>query len=163
MDQGRVRDDQFLAALAESAAAAQREEYIFRDNIGREIEKRERARQYAYRRLSLAELMLKAARGAEGEEKAVAAQTTALRSEFGWHGESEQTKRIVAAWRPVALTIWAAVKPPPAEVEAAAVAAPSPDIVAALAEFERWYEAEFGSNYLAILDQEKQEFPVVEF
>jgi hypothetical protein len=161
MDQGRVRGDQFLAALAEAATAAQREEFTFRDNIGREIEKRERARQYAFRRLSLAELMAKAAHGAEDEEKAVAAQTAALRSEFGWHGESDQRKRIFAAWRPVALTVWAAVKPQPAEVET--VAAPTPNIAAALAEFERWYEAEFGSNYLAILDQEKQEYPVVEF
>ncbi len=161
MDQGRVRGEQFLAALAQAATAAQREEIDFRDNVGREIEKRERARQYAFRRLSLAELMAKAARQSEDEEKAVAAQTAALRSEFGWHGESEQRKRIFAAWRPVALTVWAVVKPPPAEAETAA--APTPDIAAALAEFERWYEAEFGSNYLAILDQEKQEFPVVEF
>lgn len=163
MDQARVRDDQFLAELAEAAVAAQREEIAFRDNVGREIEKRERARQYAFRRLSLAGLMLKVARSAEDDERAVAAQTMALRSEFGWHGEGEQIKRIIAAWRPVALTIRAAVKPPPAEAETAAADAPSPDIAAALAEFERWYEAEFGSNYLAILDQEKQEFPVVEF
>lgn len=151
-----------MAALAEAAAAAQREEISFRDNVGREIEKRERARQYAFRRLSLAELMLKAARGAEDEEKAVAAQTASLRNEFGWHGESDQRKRIFVAWRPVALAAWAAVKPPSEEAEAAAAASP-PDIAAALTEFERWYEAEFGSNYLAILDQEKQEYPVVEF
>ena len=32
-----------------------------------------------------------------------------------------------------------------------------------LAEFERRYEVEFGTNYLAILDQEMEELPVVEF
>ena len=154
-------DDHFLVPLAEAATAAQREEIDFRDNVGREIERRERARQYAFRRLSLAELMAETARRASDEEGAIAAQTLTLRGEFSWHGESEQTKRIFAAWRPVALTVWAAVRPPPAEGEATP---PSPpDVVAALAEFERWYEAEFGTNYLAILDQEKQEFPVVEF
>jgi hypothetical protein len=162
MMQARDRDGQLLGPLAEAAAAAQREEISFRDNVGREIERRERTRQYAFRRLSLAELMLEAARGAEDEEKAVAAQIAALRAEFGWHGESEQRKRIFAAWQPVALAVWAAVRPPPEETEGADVV-PPPDIAAVLLEFERWYEAEFGSNYLAILDQEKQEYPVVEF
>jgi hypothetical protein len=164
------RDDQLLAQLAEVATAAQREEIAFRDNIGREIDKRERARQYAFRRLSLAELMLQAARASDDEDKAVAAQTATLRAEFGWYGESETRKRIFAAWRPVALAVWAAVRPPPEEAESEAETRPvageprpPPDIAAALGAFERWYEAEFGSNYLAILDQEKQELPVVEF
>jgi hypothetical protein len=158
------RNDQLLAQLAEAAAAAQSEEITFRDNVGREIEKRERARQYAFRRLSLAELMLQAARASDDEEKAVAAQTAALRAEFGWHGESEPRKRIFAVWRPVALAVWTAVRPPPPKNEAAtAESEPLTDIAAALGNFERWYEAEFGSNYLASLDQEMQELPVVEF
>lgn len=160
------RDNQLLAPLAEAAAVAQREEVTFRDNVGREIDKRERARQYAFRRLSLAELMLDAARATDDAEKAVVAQTAALRAEFGWHGESEPRKRIFAAWRPVALAVWSAVRPHPDEAETEAAAGgsePPPDIAAALGAFERWYEAEFGSNYLAILDQEKQELPVVEF
>ncbi|HWV82267.1 MAG TPA: hypothetical protein VNZ50_12625 [Hyphomicrobiaceae bacterium] len=162
MDQTRVRDDEFLGPLAAAAALAQREEIDFRDNVGREIEKRERARQYAFRRLSIAELMLKAARQAEDVETAVASQTAALRAEFGWNGEGEASRKIVVAWRPVALAIWEAVKPPPQAADAASPP-PAPDIVAALTEFERWYEAEFGANYLAILDQEKLEYPVVEF
>jgi len=158
------RDDQLLAQLAEAATVAQREEITFRDNIGLEIDKRERARQYAFRRLALAEIMLQAARASDDEEKAVAAQTAALRAELGWHGESEPRKRIFAAWRPVALLVWAAVRPPPAEAGPdAGEPQPPLDIAAALGAFERWYEAEFGSNYLAILDQEKQELPVVEF
>lgn len=106
--------------------------------------------------------MLKAARQAADAEAAVAAQTAALRTEFGWFGESEPRKRIFAAQRPVALTVWEAVKPLPEDGEAPP-AAPSPDIIGALAEFERWYEVEFGTNYLAILDQEMEELPVVEF
>ncbi len=162
MNQQPHRDEQFLAALSEAAVAAQREEIAFRDNVAREIEKRERARQYAYRRLSTAELMLAAARKSENEEMAVTAQTATLRAEFGWHGESDAHKRILGAWRPVALAVWAVVKPLP-ETTDEAEALPLPDITAALAEFERWYETQFGTNYLAILDQEKQEYPVVEF
>jgi len=159
------RDDDFLSTLRNAATAAQTEEISFRNNVGREIEKRERARQYAFRRLSIAELMAQAARGAADEELAIAAQTAILRAEFGWHGDTEPRRRIFAAWQPVARAIWAAVRPPPT-VEADASVPPSsprPDITVALAAFEAWYLAEFGSNYLAILDQEMQELPVVEF
>jgi hypothetical protein len=44
MNQTPDRDEEILRALTEAAAAAQREEIAFRDNIGREIERRERAR-----------------------------------------------------------------------------------------------------------------------
>lgn len=153
-------DGSFLQALQSAATLAQQDEIDFRNNVGREIEKRERARQYAFRRLSIAELMATAARGAESEEKAVAAQTAALRTEFGWHGDSEPHKRIFVAWHPMALAVWTTVGQPSSGEDGAA---PPADIVAALAAFEAWYEAEFGTNYLAILDQEMQELPVVEF
>lgn len=159
-------DDDFLSALRNAATQAQNEEISFRNNVGREIEKRERARQYAFRRLSITELMAQAARGAEDEERAIAAQTAVLRAEFGWHGDTEPRRRIFAAWQPVARAVWAAVRPPPpAEAIPSALppSSPPPDIGVALAAFEAWYLAEFGSNYLAILDQEMQELPVVEF
>ncbi len=158
------RDDDFLSTLRHAAHTAQREEISFRNNVAREIASREFARKYAFRRLSLAELMVQAARRAESEEQAIAAQTAALRAEFGWHGETEQRRRIFAAWRPVSLAAWEAVRPRPAETGAPPSAPPElPDIGAALAAFEAWYLAEFGSNYLDILEVEVQELPVVEF
>lgn len=158
------RNSDFLAALNQTALAAQREEIAFRDNVAREIASRERARKYAFRRLSLAELMVQAARRAETEEQAIATQTAALRTEFGWHGDTEQRRRIVAAWRPIALATWEAVRPRPTEADAQATApADRPDIVAALSTFEAWYLQEFGSNYLDLLEVEIEELPVVEF
>lgn len=158
------RVDDFLQSLEQTAHAAQREEIDFRNNVGREIEKRERARQYAFRRLSIAKLMSDTARRADSDEQAVATQTAVFRGEFGWHGDSDQTRRILAAWRPVALAVWATVRPDPIEDGSAASAMAAPtDVVTALAAFEAWYAAEFGTNYLAILDQEMQELPVVEF
>ena len=157
--------DDFLSALRQAAHAAQAEEISFRNHVGREIEKRERARQYAFRRLSIAELMARAAHDAKDETAAVDAQTAALRSEFGWHGDTEARRQIIEAWRPVALAVWATVRPLPPDGDAVGGAAevPPPDVGAALAAFEAWYLAEFGSNYLSILDQEVQELPVVEF
>ncbi|MEO8651984.1 MAG: hypothetical protein ABI391_06750 [Hyphomicrobiaceae bacterium] len=157
-------DDDFVAALRRTALAAQREEISFRDNVAREIAVRELARKYAFRRLTLAELMMQVARRAQSEEQAIAAQTAAMRAEFDWHGDTERRRRIFAAWRPVALAAWTAVRPrsteaggqDPAPVEL-------PDIGAALATFEAWYLAEFGSNYLDILEVEMEELPVVEF
>lgn len=156
--------DRFLTALREVATAAQAEEIDFRNNVSREIEKRERARQYAFRRLSIAELMVDAARKAEDEDRSIAAQTAVLRNEFGWHGDTDMRRRIFAAWRPVAVAVWENVKPQPAESGPSdPSSAPPPDVVAALGAFEAWYLSEFGSNYLSILDQEVLELPVVEF
>ena len=154
----------FLSALHQTALAAQREEISFRNNVAREIASRELARKYAFRRLSLAELMVQAARRAESEDQAIATQTAALRAEMGWHGDTEQRRRIFAAWRPVSLAAWDAVRPRSDEAgEPSAALAERPDIAAALATFEAWYLAEFGSNYLDILEVEMQELPVVEF
>ena len=89
--------------------------------------------------------LLKTARQAKDAEAAVASQSSALKTEFGWHGEGETSRKIFAAWRPVAIAMWEAVKPTPEGADAASPA-PPPDIIAALAEFERWYEAEFGTN-----------------
>lgn len=158
------RDDDFLSALHQTALAAQREEIAFRDNVAHEITARERARKYAFRRLSIAELMARAARRAENEEQAIAAQTAALRSEFGWHGDTEQRRRIFAAWRTVAFTVWDAVRPRSNEAgEQEPAPMELPDIAAVLATFEAWYLTEFGSNYLDLLEVEMQELPVVEF
>jgi len=44
------RGDDFLSALRHAAKAASNEEISFRTNVGREIEQREWARQYAFRR-----------------------------------------------------------------------------------------------------------------
>lgn len=158
------RDNEFLSALHQTALAAQREEISFRNNVAREIASRELARKYAFRRLSLAELMVQAARRAESEEQAIAAQAAALRTEMGWHGDTEQRRRIFAAWRPVSMAAWDAVRPrSDAHDEPSTTSAERPDIAAALATFEAWYLAEFGSNYLDILEVEIQELPVVEF
>lgn len=49
MNQARLRDDDLLEPLTEAATSAQREEIDFRQNVAREIARRERARQFAFR------------------------------------------------------------------------------------------------------------------
>lgn len=156
----------FLDELATLAGAAQRSELDLRRDVALEIAQRERERQFAFRRLELARSMVRAARDADSEAVAVAAQIAALRNEFGWYGDSVERQRIVAEWRKVARAVSrslgiaageAATEPEPeAEDESVSVRD-------ALQAFEAWYRGELGSEFLALLDHEIPEMPVVEF
>lgn len=150
----------FIVEFATIATAAQKEEIAFRRNIAAEIERRERARQFAYRRLEVARLMAAAAVGAATAEDAHAKQVDALKGEFGWHADTERRKTIFAAWQPITLAVWEQVKPATAASE---TAGEGPNVGEAFSAFEAWYETEFGSPFLAILDHEIPEMPVVEF
>ncbi len=147
----------FIADLEHAATSAQREEIAFRENIAAEITRRERARQFAFRRLDLARTMSSAAAGADGEEDAVARQLAAFKRELDWHSESEARKRTLDAWRPVAAAVWSHTRPDVSEV------APTASVPAAMLAFEDWYRSENGNDFLAIFDQEIEEMPVVEF
>lgn len=148
----------FVARFDAAAKAAQATEIAFRNNVANEIARHERARQFAFRRLGLARDQLAAVSGAENEEAAAAAGAAALKRELDWHGETEHRARVLAAFRPVSLAVWAAAKGENADAEAATDA-----VAQALAAFEAWHRDEVGTEFLALLDQETPELPVVEF
>lgn len=149
----------FLALLEQAANAAQREEISFRERIAAEVALRERERQFAFRRLGIAKVMARAAAASPDAEAAVAAQAAAFRRELGWHGDSDQRKRALNAWAAVSEAVWREVGPRPAQGEAEAEL---PSVGDAMAAFEGWYIAQFGTSYLALLDQDIPEMPVVE-
>lgn len=157
-------ESDFLAELERIAVAAQREEIAFRENIAAEITRRERARQFAFRRLDLARTMAAAAIGADSEDDAVARQVAALMRELDWASETEQRAPVLAAWRPVAEAVWRNL---PRDAEGAENSEPAPgerpDVQQAMLAFERWYESDKGQPFLALLDQVIEEMPVVEF
>lgn len=146
-----------LGRLDAAAKAAQAAEIAFRRSVADGIARHERLRQFAFRRLGLAQALAAAVAAAETEEAAAAAGAAALQRELGWHSETEARTRILDAFRPVTLAVWAEGRP--AE-EAAEDGVPVEDAFAA---FEAWYEAEFGQPFLALLDVEIPEMPVVEF
>jgi len=148
----------FLADLEAAAIAAQQEELRFRESVAAEISSRERARQFAFRRVGLVRTMTQAAAGAETEEKAVAAQRAALKRELGWVGEAEPRKKVLDAWGAVASAVW---QGGPSAGEGKAGAGKS--VPAALAEFEAFYLAEIGKPFFALFDHEMPVIPVVEF
>ena len=150
----------FLALLEQAAVAAQQEEIRFRESIAAEIARRERERQFAFRRVGIAKAMARAAAGAETAEAAIIAQAAALRRELGWHGDSEPRKQALDAWAEVSRAVWHETRP---ATEAPGAATDRPSVAEAMAAFEAWYVTRFGSSYLALLDQEMPEIPVVEF
>lgn len=147
----------FLAALERAAVAAQQEELRFRANVASEIARRERERQFAFRRVEIAKAMARAAATADAKDDAVAAQAAAFRRELGWYGETEHKKATLEQWRKVAEAVWRDMKPDDV------TARDGVSVPEAMAQFEAWYVAQFGENYLALLDREMPEIPVVEF
>lgn len=147
----------FIDELSRAAASAQSAEMAFRDSIAREIARHERERQFAFRRLAIARAMAGAAAGAETEEAAIAVQVATFKSELGWYGDNDHTRKVAEAWGPVAHAVWRVVggRETAAEATGASVAD-------AMIAFEAWYEGAYGKNYLAILDHEIPEMPVVE-
>lgn len=155
----------FLVEMERMAHLAQREELAFRDGIARELARLERERQFAFRRLELARSMAIAAEGAESEEAAVSRQIAALVAQFGWYSEGEQRQKILAAWTPVAVAVWKSAQAPATSgVDDHSTFPKDPAAVLdAIRAFEVWYEREIGQPFLAILDHEMPEIPVVEF
>lgn len=150
-----------LDRLDAAAKAAQAAEIAFRRSVADGIARHERLRQFAFRRLGLAQALAAAVAAAETAEAAAAAGAATLQRELGWHSETEPRTRILHAFRPVTLAVWAEGRP--AEEAAKAEVEGGVPVEDAFAAFEAWYEAEFGQPFLALLDVEIPEMPVVEF
>ena len=150
-----------LATLIEpfekAAEAAHRAEADYARQFDVELARRKRAREFAFRRLGLVRELVKAA-GGDSDEAAAAAQVECLRAELGWHDLSPAKERIVAEFRKLAAAIHACAAGKDGKGKK-----PLPTIAAAMAEFEQWYEKETGAAFLALLDHEIPEMPLVDF
>ncbi|MFN3867490.1 MAG: hypothetical protein ACK4MF_00325 [Hyphomicrobiaceae bacterium] len=138
----------------------------FRNSISAEIARLERERQVAFRRVELAKTMMRAAARREDLDAAVAAQFVAFCAELGWHGENDERRAVLEAWRPVAVAVAASSgksKPGKSENLAGTDAVDATAVGAAMIGFEAWYTAKSGRPFLAYLDVEIPEMPVVEF
>lgn len=156
-----------LDRLDRAAKAAQAAEIAYRATVVQEIARHERLRQFAFRRLWIARALATSLAEESEADAAAAAGEAVLMRELDWQAPTEARGRILAAFRPVTLAVWAAVRPPEGEPEAAAEAVPQSEDSAAVeqafAAFEAWYEDELGTPFLALLDQEVPETPLVEF
>lgn len=146
-----------VGELEDAAHAAQDHEKRYRAEAAREIERLERERVFAFRRIRLARLLVSACEGAEDETAACGAAAGAVAGELGWSTEGETHKPVLDRLNDVTRALWRARGAASAPAEQCAPGA------GALADFERWYHAYAGLPFYALFDQYVPETPLVDF
>lgn len=132
-------------AFRQAAHAAGEAETSFRASFKPKLEALERERSFAFRRMNLVADMTRAALDAGEAVTAAAMALSLVAVEFHLEAGREAHARVLDELRPVAEAVAALVFPAP-EAEA------GPDVAAALARFEAWYQGEFASPFLARAD-----------
>jgi len=161
-----------IARLQADCTAAEAAERSVRANVEAQIQAAERARAFAWRRLSALSDMARVAALEPDREVAVERQLEALFREIGWIegslAELGEGARPLLDWlRPIAEAMHAEAHPAPAEPDGANVPPaqepPLTDPIAAFRAFEAWYEAERGEAFLQVYERYMPATPVVEF
>lgn len=145
--------DGLLADLDALARAASTAELTHQKEAARRAAELKREREFAWRRLNLVRAIARAAGPAEKAEDATAAGRTALLREVGWNGATQAQRDVADRFAAVTLALWAATRPDP-DVGA--------DVSGTLADFEAWYADTRGGPFLALMDREIPELPLVE-
>jgi len=164
-----------IARLQADCTAAEAAERAVRADVEARLQAAERARAFAWRRLSALSDMARVAALEPDRELAVERQLEALFREIGWIegglAELGEGARPLLDWlRPIAEALHAAANPAPAgSGDARPVddppldGPPLADPLAAFRAFEAWYEAERGEPFLQVYERYMPATPVVEF
>lgn len=147
--------DTYLSRFAADAAEAEREENEFRRGYAARLATLERTRVFANRRHALVKALSAAIEGAEDAAAALKASERVLEQEFGLSPDSPAHQPILASFGSVA-----------DEIDKILNREDEPDhgrVVAAISEFERWYQERTGSPFMALYDVYVQATPVVDF
>lgn len=162
--------DSLIARLQADCTAAEAAERTVRAEVESRLKEAERARAFAWRRLSALADMARLAAVEPERDLAVERQLVALFREIGWieNGLDElgEGARPLLDWlRPIAESLHALAHPAPPATDGAAAAEPPPvaDPIAAFRAFEAWYEAERGQPFLQVFERYMPPTPVVEF
>jgi DNA-binding TFAR19-related protein (PDSD5 family) len=161
--------DTLIARLQADCTAAEAAERAVRTSVEAQLKDAERARTFAWRRLSALSDMARIAVLEPDRAIAVERQLVALFREIGWVetglDELGEGARPLLDWlRPIAEALHVEAHPVEAEI-AGESAEPPPvtDPVAAFRAFEAWYEAERGQPFLEVFERYMPPTPVVEF
>jgi hypothetical protein len=160
-----------IARLQAECTAAEAAERAVRANVEAQIQTAERARAFAWRRLSALSDMARVAALEPDREIAVERQLEALFREIGWiEGDlvelGEGARPLLDWLRPIAEALHAEAHPVSPDADRSEEAAELPvlaDPLAAFRAFEAWYEAERGTPFLQVYDRYVPPTPVVEF
>jgi hypothetical protein len=156
--------DSLIARLQADCTAAETAERKVRAAVEAQIREAERARTFAWRRLSALSDMARVAALEPDRDLAVERQLEALFRDIGWieNGLAElgDGARPLLDWlRP----IHAEAHPPEPEAGRPPEPPVIADPIAAFRAFEAWYEAERGEPFLQVFDRYVPPTPVVEF
>lgn len=160
--------DFLIARLQADCTEAEAAERQVRASVEAQIREAERARTFAWRRLSALSDMARVAAMESDRDLAVERQLEALFRDIGWieHGLAElgDGARPLLQWlRPIAETLHAEAHPQVPEDGGPAERPVIADPIAAFRAFEAWYEAERGEPFLQVFDRYRPPTPLVEF
>jgi hypothetical protein len=162
--------DTLIARLQADCTAAEAAERAVRADVEAQLKEAERARAFAWRRLSALGDMARLAALEPDREVAVERQLVALFRDIGWIDtgldELGEGARPLLDWlRPIAEALHAGAYP--AEAEAGTDGEPQEpviaDPIAAFRAFEAWYETDRGQPFLQVFERYMPPTPVVEF
>lgn len=150
----------FLDALKLETERATAAENDFRRDIAQRFKELEMVRAAAFRRFNLMRAVAEVVASAESEEIAVAGATGMLRAKLNWSTDSEARSEVLSRFAAVAQAMFASLAPSDDENEEDAA---TPDVIAALAEFERWYRETHPNPFWVLFETYMPETPIVDF
>jgi hypothetical protein len=160
-----------IARLQAECTAAEAAERAVRATVEAQIQTAERARAFAWRRLSALSDMARVAALEPDRDMAVQRQLEVLFREIGWIegdlAELAEGARPLLDWlKPIAEALHAEAHPVSPDANGSGEPLEPPvlaDPIAAFRAFEAWYEAERGTPFLQVFDRYVPPTPVVEF
>jgi hypothetical protein len=164
--------DALIARLQADCTAAEAAERAVRAEVEAQLKDAERARAFAWRRLSALGDMARIAALEPDREVAVERQLVALFRDIGWIDggvdELGEGARPLLDWlRPIAEALHAAAHPASEDGDGdgddVTAETPIADPIAAFRAFEAWYEADRGQPFLQVFERYMPPTPVVEF
>lgn len=159
--------DTLIARLQADCTAAEAAERAVRANVEAQLKEAERARAFAWRRLSALSDMARIAALEPERDVAVDRQLVALFRDIGWIDgsldELGESNRPLLDWlRPIAEALHGEAHPVEEDSDRSEALAIS-DPIAAFRAFEAWYESERGEPFLQVFERYMPPTPVVEF
>jgi hypothetical protein len=160
--------DTLIARLQADCTAAEAAERTVRAEVESQLKEAERARAFAWRRLSALGDMARIAALEPDRELAVERQLVALFRDIGWIDggldELGEGARPLLDWlQPIAEALHAVAHPVADDAGDEPKEPPVADPIAAFRAFEAWYEADRGQPFLQVFERYMPPTPVVEF
>jgi hypothetical protein len=160
--------DTLIARLQADCTAAEAAERTVRAEVESQLKEAERARAFAWRRLSALGDMARIAALEPDREIAVERQLVALFRDIGWINggldELGEGARPLLDWlQPIAEALHAVAHPVADDAGDEPKEPPVADPIAAFRAFEAWYEADRGQPFLQVFERYMPPTPVVEF